>query len=226
MRTSGGKAAPLLRWPGVLFRVVACAMPLACLPLGPALAASDGPLFDARTLLMLGISLGIIAFAVGTAIACLRATERARKAEADAHDEAERYRLSESTLDTLLAAEPQALHDRGRVGRGRAPDLDPAFGARRAARYRGAAQFHRLARCPLGRRARRCHRRPSGARRALQHHAAHHPRSLGRGRRPCRRPDHRDESARSGRAAARARRSCRQTSPARGASRFAAWAAR
>ena len=39
----------------------------------------------ARTLLMLGINLGIIAFAVGTAIVCLRATERARKAEAARH---------------------------------------------------------------------------------------------------------------------------------------------
>jgi precorrin-2 methylase len=62
-----------------------------------------------ETLLTLGINLGVIAFAVGTAIACLRATERARKAEAEAQIEAERYRLSEGTLDTLLAAEPQAL---------------------------------------------------------------------------------------------------------------------
>jgi signal transduction histidine kinase len=92
----------------VLFRV-ACSIPLCLLPLGPALAATDDSWFDARTLLLLGITLGIIAFAVGTAIVCLRATERARKAESAAHDEAERYRLSESTLDTLLAAEPQAL---------------------------------------------------------------------------------------------------------------------
>ena len=62
-----------------------------------------------RTLLTLGIILGIIAFAVGTAIACLRATERARKAEAAAQIEADRYRMSESTLETLLTAEPQAL---------------------------------------------------------------------------------------------------------------------
>jgi len=92
----------------VLFRV-ACSIPLCLLPLGPARAATDASSFDARTLLLLGITLGIIAFAVGTALVCLRATERARKAEAAAHDEAERYRLSESTLDTLLAAEPQAL---------------------------------------------------------------------------------------------------------------------
>jgi signal transduction histidine kinase len=92
----------------VLSRVVACSIPLFIIPL-PALAAADATIFDARTLLLLGISLGVIAFAVGTAIACLRATERARNAEAAARDEAERYRLSESTLDTLLAAEPQAL---------------------------------------------------------------------------------------------------------------------
>jgi signal transduction histidine kinase len=109
MRTSGGKAAPSSRWPEVLFRVVACSIPLCLLPLGTALAATGASSFDARALLLLGISLGVIAFAVGTAIACLRATERARKAEAAAHDEAERYRLSENTLDTLLAAEPQAL---------------------------------------------------------------------------------------------------------------------
>ena len=109
MRTSGGKAAPSSRWPEVLFRVVACSIPFYLLPLGTALAATDVSSFDARTLLLLGITLGIIAFAVGTAVICLRATERARKAEAAAHDEAERYRLSESTLDTLLAAEPQAL---------------------------------------------------------------------------------------------------------------------
>jgi signal transduction histidine kinase len=109
MRTSGGKAAPSSRWPEVLFRVVACFIPLYLLPSIPALAATDASSFDARTLLLLGITLGIIAFAAGTAVICLRATERARKAETAAHDEAERYRLSESTLDTLLAAEPQAL---------------------------------------------------------------------------------------------------------------------
>lgn len=109
MRTSGGKAAPSLRWAVVLFRVVACSIPLSFAPLDAALAASDASIFDARTLLLLGISLGIIAFAVWTAIACLRATERARRAAAAAYLEAERYRLSESTLETLLAAEPQAL---------------------------------------------------------------------------------------------------------------------
>jgi signal transduction histidine kinase len=93
----------------VLSRGVVCSILLSVLTPGVALAAADASMFDARTLLMVGISLGVIAFAVGTAIACLRATERARKAEAAAHDEAERYRLSESTLDTLLAAEPQAL---------------------------------------------------------------------------------------------------------------------
>jgi signal transduction histidine kinase len=78
------------------------------LPIEVALAA-DGSTLDARTLLLLGVNLGIIAFAIGTAIACLRATERARRAESAAAAEAERYRLSESTLDTVLAAEPQAL---------------------------------------------------------------------------------------------------------------------
>ena len=78
----------------MLFRVFAFSMPLTLLPFGAAFAASAAPALDARTLLTLGINLGIIAFAVGTAIACLRATERARKAEAEAQVEAERYRLS------------------------------------------------------------------------------------------------------------------------------------
>jgi len=109
MRTSGGKAAPSSRWPEVLFRVFVFAIPLVLLPLGAAMAASDTVALDPRTLLTLGIILGVIAFAVWAAIACLRARERARKAEAEAELEAERYRLSESTLETLLAAEPQAL---------------------------------------------------------------------------------------------------------------------
>jgi len=109
MRTSGGKAAPSPGWPEVLFRVFTFSVLLLLLPLEAAMAASEQPALDARTLLTLGINLGIIAFAVGTAIACLRATERARKAEAEAQVEAERYRLSESTLETLVAAEPQAL---------------------------------------------------------------------------------------------------------------------
>jgi signal transduction histidine kinase len=93
----------------VLFGVVVFAIPLVLLPLGAAMAASDAVAVDPRTLLTLGIILGVIAFAVWTAIACLRARECARKAEAEAELEAERYRLSESTLETLLAAEPQAL---------------------------------------------------------------------------------------------------------------------
>ena len=114
MRTSGGEAAPSSRWPKVPFRVFALAL-LCLFPVEAALAA-DGSLFEARTLLALGVNLGIIAFAVGTAIACLRVMERARKAEARAADEAERYRLTESTLDTVLAAEPQGLLVLGESG--------------------------------------------------------------------------------------------------------------
>ena len=109
MRTSGGRAAPLSGWPKMLARAAALSFPVCLISLETALAAGDAPALDARTLLTLGINLGIIAFAVGTAIACLRATERARKAEAGALREAERYRASEGMLDTLLSAEPQAL---------------------------------------------------------------------------------------------------------------------
>jgi signal transduction histidine kinase len=79
------------------------------LPSGAAMAADEAGLLDPRALLTLGIVLGLIAFAVGAAIAALRARERARRAETEALREAERYRLSEGTLETLLAAEPQAL---------------------------------------------------------------------------------------------------------------------
>ena len=109
MRTSGGKAAPPSRWAEVLFRVCAVAIPLVAVPLGSAVAATTASVLEPRTLLTLGIILGVIAFAVWAAIACLRARERARKAEAEAELEAERYRLSQNTLETLLAAEPQAL---------------------------------------------------------------------------------------------------------------------
>ena len=134
MRTSGGKAAPSSRWAEV-FRVLAFAVPLTLLPFGAAMAANDAGLLDPRALLTVGIVLGLIAFAAGTAIACLRARERARKAEAEALTEAERYRLSESTLETLLAAEPQALLTVAETGE---PDvlvasLPPAFGVPRDA---------------------------------------------------------------------------------------------
>ena len=83
MRTSGGRAAPLSGWPKTLVpRRSPLSLPACLLSLEAAMAAGDAPALDARTLLTLGINLGIIAFAVGTAIACLRATERARQAEA------------------------------------------------------------------------------------------------------------------------------------------------
>ena len=107
MRTSGGKGLPSSRWPKVLSRVAAFFATL-LLP-QTTMAASEGIALDARVLLLLGITLGVIAFAIGTAILCLRATKRARKAEAEAANEAEHYRLSESMLDTVLTAEPQML---------------------------------------------------------------------------------------------------------------------
>lgn len=130
MRTSGGKAAPLSRWAEVPFRIFAIGVPLISVPVGAAAAADDTGLLDPRTLLTLGVVLGLIAFAVGTAVACLRARERARKAEAVALTEAERYRRSESTLGTLLAAEPQVLLTVAETGEPNVlvASLPPAFG--------------------------------------------------------------------------------------------------
>lgn len=108
MRTSRAEARLGLRLPAVLPRLIACCGLISLLPVNAAHAAANINL-DAHTLLTLGINLGIIAFAVGTAIACLRATKRAQGREAKAALEAERYALSESTLETVLAAEPQAL---------------------------------------------------------------------------------------------------------------------
>ena len=107
MRTSEGGVAPSSRWPERLSRVTAFC--IALFTAEAALAAPEGLALDPQTLLVLGVNLGIIAFAVGTAIACLRATERARRAEIAAKHEAELYRLHESTLDKVLAAEPQVF---------------------------------------------------------------------------------------------------------------------
>jgi signal transduction histidine kinase len=94
--------------------MLACLLPILSaaftLPAQAATAAAElaGGL-DAQHLLTLGVNLGIIAFAVGTAIACLRATERAREARDAAALEAERFRAREDMLEMVLAAEPQML---------------------------------------------------------------------------------------------------------------------
>jgi PAS domain-containing protein len=92
----------------VLLRSIALLIVLLPLPAYAETAPLSGG-FDARLLLTLGINLGIIAFAVGTAVVCLRATQAARRARDAAALEADRYRASESTLETILAAEPQVL---------------------------------------------------------------------------------------------------------------------
>ncbi|WP_108682045.1 PAS-domain containing protein [Methyloceanibacter sp. wino2] len=108
MRTSTGEATPASRWPTALSRVLAYSVP-AWLLCSTGAVAADGSFLEPGILLKLGIDLGIIAFSVGMVIACLRAIKRARLREATAAEEAERLALSENTLETVLAAEPQAL---------------------------------------------------------------------------------------------------------------------
>ena len=109
MRTSRGESARLVGRPLVC---LCLALLLAALPL-PVQAASPlvplSQVYDTRILLTLGITLGIIAFSIGSALACLRATQAALKARNAATLEAERYRASGGMLETILSAEPQVL---------------------------------------------------------------------------------------------------------------------
>ena len=109
MRTSRGESARLVGRPLVC---LCLALLLAALPL-PVQAASPlvplSQVYDTRILLTLGITLGIIAFSIGSALACLRATQAALKARNAATLEAERYRASEGVLEIILSAEPQVL---------------------------------------------------------------------------------------------------------------------
>jgi signal transduction histidine kinase len=109
IRANKGEAAPLARWPQVLLRLTALLTALLPVPARAATATLLSGPYDTRILLTLGITLGIIAFSIGSAIACLRATQAARRAYDAAVLEAERYRASESMLETILAAEPQTL---------------------------------------------------------------------------------------------------------------------
>lgn len=109
MRTRS-EAAPLLKRTlarlGLSLAVV-IALPVAAQAADPLVPLSA--VYDTRMLLTLGITLGIIAFSIGSAIACLRATQAALRARDAANLEAERYRASESMLETILSAEPQVL---------------------------------------------------------------------------------------------------------------------
>jgi hypothetical protein len=109
MRTRG-EAAPLLR--RKLARLALSVLALIALPAPAQALEALVPLsgaYDMRMLLTLGITLGIIAFSIGSALACLRATQAALRARDAATLEAERYRVSESMLETILSAEPQVL---------------------------------------------------------------------------------------------------------------------
>ena len=110
MRTCGCKPTARARRPLALLRLPALLIAAFAFP--ACAAESLIPLsgvYDTRILLTLGITLGIIAFSIGSALACLRATQAALKARDAATLEAERYRASERMLETILAAEPQVL---------------------------------------------------------------------------------------------------------------------
>ncbi len=93
----------------MLLGLSASASVLLPLPLQAASTSTHAGLIDAPTLLMLGVNVGVIAFAIATAIGCLRATERAKQASEQAALEAERLRASENLLDTVFSAEPQMM---------------------------------------------------------------------------------------------------------------------
>ncbi len=125
------EAVPLARWPDVLRRLTLALTATVALPLpayAEATVASGG--LDARSLLTLGMTLGIILFSAGSAIACLKATQAARRARDAALLEAERFRASETALETILAAEPQVLMTWTADGAPRlhVANLSPAFG--------------------------------------------------------------------------------------------------
>jgi nitrogen-specific signal transduction histidine kinase len=105
MRGERQDASASLSWLSLSSLLVVALLPLPA-QAGP-LAAAGG--YDLRVLLALGMTLGIIAFSIGTAIVCLRATQSARRARDAAIAEAEQFRASESMLETILASEPQVL---------------------------------------------------------------------------------------------------------------------
>lgn len=135
MRNSGGERAPLVRWQQVLFRTLFVTASFFASSVQAAMGATDAGGVDVQRLLVLGITLGLIAFAVGTAIICLRAAERARQARDEAVLEAEQLRVSERTLELILAAEPQTLLTWTEGGSVRllATNVPPSFGVPTAA---------------------------------------------------------------------------------------------
>ena len=97
----------------------------------PALAQEAfGGNLDARMLLTLGITLGMIAFSIGSAIACLRATQSARRMRDAALIEAEQSRAGEETLEAIIAGEQQTLLSwtNGEAAKLHAANLAPELG--------------------------------------------------------------------------------------------------
>jgi PAS domain-containing protein len=69
--------------------------------------SSDG--LDVRLLLILGTMIGVMAFAIGTALYAMRMTRQSRAQADAAMSEAETLRSRKMRLESILAAEPQLL---------------------------------------------------------------------------------------------------------------------
>jgi signal transduction histidine kinase len=106
MRIGGGMEQARLCGRHLTTRSLAIALALT-LTSDAAYAAEED--LSAHALLTLGIITGLIAFAVGTAVACLHATRQARAARDRFNRDSAGLRASEATLRNILVAEPQVL---------------------------------------------------------------------------------------------------------------------
>lgn len=112
MRTKWGRAASVAVCPRHLFPSVFLSVVLLIAASSEAAAQEavlgpDG--LDARLLFIIGTMLGVMAFAIGTALYAMRMTRQSRAQAETAMAEAESLRGRKTRLESILAAEPQLL---------------------------------------------------------------------------------------------------------------------